>query len=443
MSGFSSSRLFHLSRRQSLQVGVLSGLGITLPGILRHEARAATPAPRAKSVIALFLGGGFPHHDSFDPKPEAVAEVRGELQTIATKVPNYRVSELLPRTAAIADRLTIIRSVRHAEPVHQRGLMYMLEGRQPPLATGEFRSGNPLIGSLVAHQLGMRNGLPAFVSMPGFHFAKEFTGPGWLPAASGPFFGTQARALAPNEQIKSEQFADRLALRSAFDPPLAPDARTSDQERGWDRFSAQAVDILRSGKAAAAFRYQDEPLAIQRLYGIDPARMGPTGGDNLGGQLLTARRLVESGARFVTVEQDGWDDHEKIFPNIRWRLPTVDDAFSGLIRDLDQRGLLEETLVLCLTEFGRTPKVNDKGGRDHWPTAFSIALAGAGVPGGQVLGATDKTGAAVKERPVSPEEIAATILTLVGIDPRQQYVRADGRPMMFVDEAQPIGELMS
>jgi uncharacterized protein (DUF1501 family) len=438
MHGCRDYRSLGLTRRRALQVGALGGLGITLPGILRQEARADGTSPKAKSVILLWLQGGVSHHETFDPKPDAPDDVRGEFKTIATRLPGYRIGEHLPKVAALMDRLAVIRSVNHVESAHERGSMYMVEGRRPPLATGTTHSGNPEVASLVAHQLGMRNRLPAYVSIPGNDFTSRFTGPGWLPATAAAFRGTQAQSLKPSDKIDTDQFTDRLALRSAFGGPESGHPAPTEPEESWDRFTAQAVDILGSGKAAAAFRYQDEPEGTQKLYGV-----GPNRGDDIGALALTARRLVEAGVRFVTVGRNSWDYHENIFPQIRKRLPVLDDAFSGLVRDLGDRGLLDETLVLCMTEYGRTPKVNAKGGRDHWPNAFSIAVAGAGVRGGQVIGASDKHGATVKERPVSPEELAATILSLVGIDPRQQYVRGDGRPMMFVDEAAPIRELLA
>lgn len=434
MHGCRSYRSLRLTRRECLQVGALGGLGLTLPRLLRHEATAGGhPSPAAKSVILLWLQGGVSHHETFDPKPDAPEDVRGEFKTIPTKLPGYRVGEYLPKTAAIMDRLAVIRSVTHPEAAHERGSMYMVEGRRPQPATGTGASGNPEVACLAAHQLGMRGGVPAYVSIPGNDFTSRFIGPGWLPATAAAFRGTQAASLRPSERLGADQFRERLELRSAFEG--GGRGPRSDAEETWDRFTAQAVDVLRSGKAAAAFRYQEESEATQKLYGIGPNR------DEIGALALTARRLVEAGVRFVTVGRNSWDYHENIFPQLRGRLPATDDAFSGLVGDLADRGLLDETLVLCMTEYGRTPRVNNKAGRDHWPSAFSIALAGAGIRAGQVIGASDKNGAAVKERPVSPEEIAATVLSLLGIDPRQQYVRGDGRPMTFVDDAAPIREL--
>ena len=319
----------------------------------------------------------------------------------------------------------------HPESGHERGSMYMVEGRRPPSASGVNASGNPQLGSVVAQQLGVRGGLPPFVSIPGNDLTSRFTGHGWLPATSAPFRGFEAPSLRPSGEVTADRFRDRLELRRLIaggGPPAA----------GWDRFDQRAVDIITSGRGAEAFDISRESEETKALYGVRAQ------GDDMGKLTLQARRLVEAGVRFVTVGRDSWDHHEKIFPALRSRLPKFDDAFSGLVIDLERRGLLSETLVVYLTEYGRTPKVNDKAGRDHWPAAFSVAFAGAGIKAGQVIGASDKQGAAVVDRPVSPEEIAATLLHLAGIHPQTMHVRAsDGRPMMFVDEAKPVGELLA
>jgi hypothetical protein len=426
-----------VDRRRFLQAGALGGLGVTLSSVLRAEASAAdAPAARAKSVVLLWLQGGVSHHETFDPKPGAPVEIRGEFAAIPTKLPGVRFSEHLPRLAGIADKLAVVRSVRHGEATHQRGSMYMVEGRRPSVATGINHSGNPELGCIVAHELGMRAGAPPFMSIPGNDFTSGFTGHGYLPATAAAFKGTQSKSLKAGEAA-GDRVRDRLALLKSFEGEEAGSDGTGASGETWDRFEQQAVDVLASGKCADAFRIQNESEAVRKLYGIDPKRR-----DNMGGLALTARRLIEAGVRYVTIGRNSWDHHEKIFPAMRERLPTFDDAFAGLVVDLEQRGLLDETLVVYLTEYGRTPRVNAKGGRDHWPSGFSIAFAGAGIRPGQVVGATDSNGGAVKERPVAPEEVAATILHLVGVNPQRQYVRTDGRPMTYVDAARPIGELL-
>jgi len=420
-------------RRDFLKVGALSTLGLSLPSVLRSEAAAGqSRTAKAKSVILFWLQGGVSHHDTLDPKPNAPADIRGEFSTISTKIPGVQFSDRLPRLAEISDRLAVVRSVTHSEAAHQRGSIYMVEGRRPPRETGVEHSGNPEIGSIVANQLGMRRGMPAYCSIPGNDFTSRFTGHGWLPATSAAFRGHQASSLKPSGQ-SADQFAERVGLRDQ----LELSAQAAARSRSWDEFDQQAVDIVSSGRGAEAFDISSEPDEIKELYGIGNKR------DQKCKLALTARRLIEAGVRYVTIGRNSWDHHNTIFPQLRSRLPSMDNAIAGLTLDLEQRGLLDDTLVIYMTEYGRTPRVNSKAGRDHWPQAFSIAFAGAGIKGGQVLGASDKDGAAVIDRPVSPEEIAATILHLTGIDPHTEYIKPDDRPIQFVDHAEPIQELLA
>jgi uncharacterized protein (DUF1501 family) len=420
------------SRRNFLKVGALGGFGVNLSGILRTEAVAeVAAATKAKSVILFWLQGGVSHHDTLDPKPGAPSDIRGPFATINTKLPGIEFSSYMPRMAAIADKLAVIRSVTHAEAAHQRGSIYMVEGRRPLPSTGVSYSGNPEIGSMVAHELGMKNGMPPFVSIPGNDFTSQFTGHGWLPATSAAFRGYEAKTLAGSNS--GANFDGRLSLRDSL--------RTANDQRGnrsgWDEFDDRAIEIITSGKGADAFNVDGESDEIKQLYGMDNKRADKPR------LALTARRLVEAGVRYVTIGRHSWDHHSNIFPQLRSRLPHMDNAISGLITDLEQRGMLDETLVVYMTEYGRTPRINKDSGRDHWPQAFSIAFAGAGIQGGQVIGASDKDGAAVADRPVTPEEIAATILNLTGIHPRAEFIKKDGRPIPYVERAEPIAELLA
>jgi len=436
-------RMARLSRRDALKVGVLGGWGLTLPDLLRHEAQAArSHRPRAKSVILLWMQGGVSHHETFDPKPDAPADIRGELHPIQTSMPGVAIGEYLPELARIMHKLAVIRSVRHSEAAHQRGSMYMVEGRRPPRATGVSNSGNPELGSIVAHELGMRSGMPPFVSIPGNDFTSRFTGPGFLPAAAGPFRGINSRTLAVPGDFSAGRFADRVSLRETVEKLAASRLERSRKGGGWDEFYDQAVDIVSSAKAAQAFDISEESDETKRAYGVIDAS-GKAIRGQMGTLSLTARRLVEAGVRYVTVGRNSWDHHSNIFPQLRSRLPRLDRCFAGLVNDLEQRGMLDETLVVYMTEYGRTPKVNTQAGRDHWPQAFSIAFAGAGIKPAQVIGASDSKGAGVVEDPVSPEEIAATILHLVGIDPRTEYITGEGRPIQYVDKnAEPLAKLI-
>ena len=425
-----------LNRRQALRLGMIGSGLLTLPSILRAESEPSRLAKsaRAKSVILLWLQGGVSHHDTFDPKPDAPKEVRGEFATIPTKLPGIHFSDKLPLLAGMNDQFALIRSVTHREAAHERGSMYMVEGRRPPRETGVGRSGNPLLGSIVSQQLGDRPGTPAFISNPGNDFTTGFTSHGWLPLSSRAFRGVDIKVLQSAEAAPADALRSRQELLAQLDAIRPGDARTS----SWDKFQTRAVDILTSGKVVKAFDLTQESEEVRKLYGI-----GRKTNDKMGELTLTARRLIEAGVRFVTIGRDSWDHHNAIFPQLKGRLPIFDAAFAGLLTDLKQRGLLDDTLVVYLTEYGRTPKVNDKAGRDHWPQAFSVAFAGAGIKPGQVIGSTDRMGAEVKDSPVSPEQIAATILYLVGIDPHTVVHKTDGRPITLAEEGEPFRALLA
>ncbi len=428
-----------ISRRDTLQAGVLGGLGVTLSSMLRNQAAGAVSGnAKAKSVILFWLQGGVSHHDTLDPKPDASSDIRGEFSPISTRLPGVQFTEMLPRMASMMDKFAVVRSATHPEAAHERGSMYLVEGRRPgPGANGSRPSGNPEIGSIVAHELGQPEGLPAFFSIPGNDFTSQFIGSGWMPPATAAFKGHQATSLKPSTQLTSERFSGRIDLRNKLLSGVVGSVSAQRGPEAWDQFDDQAVDIIRRGRGGKAFDISEEPTEILKLYGIEDR------GTEKCRYALTARRLVEAGARYVTIGRNSWDHHSGIFPLLKRRLPSMDSAIAGLVTDLENRGLLDETLVVYLTEFGRTPKVNSQAGRDHWPGAFSVAFAGAGIRGGQVLGASDRTGGSVADRPVSPEEIAATILHLVGIHPQTMFTKPDGRPIQYVDQARPIAELLA
>ena len=250
-----------------------------------------------------------------------------------------------------------------------------------------------------------------------------------------------SKSLQVPAGFSQEFFDERLSLRQQMDQLSAQHTGRHQGGAAWDQFSEQAVDIIASNKAGKAFDIFQESDETLALYGADVERKRNR--NQMPELCLTARRLVEAGVRYVTIGRNSWDHHSSIFPQIKSRVPRFDQAFAGLITDLEQRGMLDETLIVYLTEFGRTPKVNSQAGRDHWPRVFSVAFAGAGIQTGQVIGASDKVGGEPAERPVSPEEISATILSLAGVNPRTVVQKTDGRPMMFVDEAQPIRELLT
>ncbi|MFT5467087.1 MAG: hypothetical protein ACI8UO_002190 [Verrucomicrobiales bacterium] len=425
-----------LQRRAAIKLGLVGGLGVGLADLLRSEAHAtemAAPPAKAKSVIFLWLQGGVSHHDSFDMKTEASREIRGEFTSIPTNLPGYHVCELMPEIAKTMDKMAVLRSVTHGEAAHQRGSIYMVEGRRPAPATGVSFSGNPHLGSMVSHQLGMRNGMPAHVSIPGNDFTSGFVGNGFLPRSTAAFRQTDAKTLLGSD-VSGDRFGSRVGLLKELDKTV----ESARQQYGdqWDQFSEQAIDIVTSGRAAAAFDIEQEPQEVRDAYGAD-------GKNQMGDLCLRARRLVESGVRFVTIGRQSWDHHSNIFKLMRDRLPRNDRAIAALIRDLYDRGMLEETLVVVGTEFGRTPKVNATAGRDHWPKVFSMAFAGGGIGGGRVIGSSDKIGGEPTSDPASPEELAATILHLTGIHPQTEVMLSGNRPFALIDKAKPFANLLA
>lgn len=433
---FSRSRLCNgLSRRDFLRIGALSPVGLSLANLLSWEKAVAGEAARtrAKSVILVFLGGGISHHDTFDPKPDAVEEIRGKYQSIATNVTGLRVTELLPRMAQMMDKVTLIRSGTHENDHHETATNWVLSGRfGSPF--GDF----PAMGAVVAHETGFAGVVPPYIAVPkNPAFTWELGKSAWLGGRyesfkcgdpSSPDF--KVRDLGKSANVTPQVLERRRTLLEAVDQ-LAARVKGNDQVTTYDEFEQKAVDMVLSPKAQAAFDVAQEGVKLRDEYGRN----------EFGQSCLMARRLVESGVRFVTVNSGGWDHHKKIFENIEKKAPVFDQGFSTLLRDLDQRGLLQETLVVAMGEFGRTPKINKDAGRDHWGRAGSMIFAGAGVRGGQVIGATDKNGAFVTDRPVRPADVCWTIYEALGIDPTKELHTPEGRPVAILAEGGLIREL--
>jgi hypothetical protein len=420
------------TRRDFLRVGSLAGL--TLPTLLRAEA-AAGPQPsasRAKSVILVFLGGGLSHHDSFDPKPEAPEEIRGQYAPIPTSVPGLIISEKLPLMARVMNRLTLLRSGSHNNDHHETATNWVLSGR-----FGTPFGDYPAVGAVVAHETGFSGKLPPYVAVPR---NPSFT---WELGKSA-FLGGRYESFKagdPNqanyrvqdlslEGMNPHQHARRQTLLQAVDG-LARRIEGNDAIATYDEFHARAQEMVLAPEARRAFALDQEPARLRDRYGRTTA----------GQSMLLARRLVESGVRFVTVNYAGWDHHAKIVENLNKKLPEFDQALSALVEDMDARGTLEDTLLVVMGEFGRTPKFNKDAGRDHWGQAASLLFAGAGVKRGFVLGKTDKHGAFATQRPVSPADVAYTILASLGIDPRKQLLTPDGRPVEILDQGEFVQEL--
>jgi len=433
--GPKTARCDGVSRRDFLRVGGLASLG--LPALLRAEAAAggASASPSARSVILLYLGGGLSHHDSFDPKPDAPAEVRGNYGTIATRLPGVRFSDKIPLLAARNDRFSLVRSGAHGNDHHETATNWVLSGKFGS-AFGDY----PAMGAVVAHELGYRGPMPPYFAVPK---NPSFT---WELGKSA-FLGGRCESFRsgdPNEQffaVKDLAFsgdssparlARRRSLRLAVDD-LARQVESDDGLRTMDEFQRRAMDLVVSPEARRAFDMKGEDPRLRDRYGRTTAGQG----------CLLARRLVEAGVRFVTVNSGGWDHHATIYPSLDRRLPEFDAALATLLDDLEARGLLESTLVVAMGEFGRTPKINDKAGRDHWGHAASLVFAGGGIAPGRVIGRTDDQGGYVTDRPASPADVAATIYHAVGVDPAGHLMTPENRPVPILDEGSPIAELLA
>jgi hypothetical protein len=419
-----------VSRRDALKVGALSLLGLSLPQFLRLQAAMAegkTPL-KDKNCILLFMNGGPSHMDTWDLKPEAPAENRGEFNPIPTNVDGIRISEHLPKMAKLADRYAIVRSLTSPEGSHERACHYMLTGYRV-LPTMEF----PGYGSVMAREKGFKTTLPPYVAVPQ---TLRGGGPGYMGAVYQPFsVGDPSGGGFNVRDVKSPVGDERMRARAALLKQQDAKLRQNDPDGtlgALDEFYGRAYDLVSSPDARKAFDLSAEPDALKDQYGRTTIGMG----------CLLARRLIEAGTRFVTVSQGGWDTHGQNFKNLKEKqLPPLDAAFSALLTDLEQHGLLQDTLVLWMGEFGRTPKINGNAGRDHWPKAQSVVFAGGGVHGGQVVGKTDATGAMPAERPVTPEDMAATVYGLLGIDTRKTYTTATGRPIRIAENGEGVKEL--
>ena len=457
-----------LTRRGFFRVGASSVLGLSLPDLLAVHAQSPRRGRRAKNVLVILEQGGLSHLDTWDPKPEVVAEHRSPHRPIATSVPGMQFTDLLPHTSRIAHKLAVVRSMHHAKPGangHPDGTQYVLSGAHPrgPLEM-------PDVGSVAAQILGSACPyLPPYIMVPGNHEQASMTRTGFLSAATR-VFKTGGRdlsaadwrvdALQARPENEGARLEDRQRLLGAVDDAFT---RGANSLGGMGRFYEQAHDMLTSPRVAAAFNARNEPASVRAAYG--PGHRGAC--------YLVGRKLIEAGVRFVTVdvrwpltrETPGgfnlnWDHHDYMYNSgscgtVRnaaggegrygighWvMMGSTDTAFAALINDLDQRGLLDDTLVCFVTEFGRTPRLNRFQGRDHWTGAYSIVFAGAGVPGGQVIGRTDKDGGYVADQPHTPEDYAVTLYDKLGIDRSRPLYTASNRPIFLGHEGEAIREV--
>jgi len=436
-------------RRSCLQLGI-AGLAGGFHELLRLRNAAAsegaTPVKQVSNCILIWMDGGPTHFETFDPKPEAPAEIRGEFNPISTNVPGIQICEHMPKLAAMADKYAIIRSVCHNQANHGAGNHYMMTGAPTriPVGCGAFVSFHPSMGSVAAKERAAPHGLPGYFSMPSM---SRSGGPNFLGAKYAPFVVAndpnsehfRVRDVELPSGITPPRFQTRRDLRSIVDRmPRFDDPATADPVAAIDEYYQQGYELVTTPEAQKAFDIHSEPAEIRDAYGRN----------GFGQRALLARRLVESGVPFVTINDGGWDHHSDLFGALKTRLPTWDQTVAALINDLDQRGLLETTMVIALGEFGRTPKISTlagqtKPGRDHWANAMSILFAGGGTPGGQVIGATDRQGHSAIERVLSPENFVSTVYLKMGINPDSVYYTPIGRPAHLVSDPTPIKELMA
>ncbi len=454
-----------LSRRQAVQAGVVGALGLSLGDMLKLEARAqeATsqagtqaftarggsqgklPA-RALSVIQLHLGGGMPQQESFDPKPEAPVEYRGSFGVTKTKHGDV-FSDNFPKTAAIADKVTVIRSMVGRIPDHGQATYHLFTG-YTPTAVIDF----PQMGSVISHELGARGELPPYIAIPNNHSFACTTG--FLSSTYGPFElnadpgqrGFKVRDFSIPDGVSMERFDRRRSAREIVEKQirsLEADPTTLDT---MDDFYKQAYTLLTSSQAQRAFTLDDESEETMQLYGRDV--VGLRGPDNrfhpkgLAERLILARRLVEAGTRFVTVTYGAWDSHVDVKSNCLDQMPALDHAIAGLVSDLDQRGMLDSTLFWVTTEFGRTPKVNATSGRDHWARCYSNLVAGGGFARGLIYGASDATAAEPARDAVPLEDLLYTIYHQLGIDADKELVAFGTRPIEIIKDGKLVKGLI-
>ena len=419
-----------MNRRDFLYTGLVGGLGLSMGDILKLQAESSL-TPKAQSVIHIFLPGGAASHETFDPHPNAPSEYRGPLKAINTSVAGLQFSEYLQQTAKIADKLTVVHSMTHGDAAHERGTSTMFTGYRPSPAL-EY----PSFGSVISNQLGDRNNLPSYVCVP--QKLGDVADAGYLPKAFGPFslgsdpaaVGFKVRDL--NVNIDQARFEKRRSILDTVDNHFKY-LENSDSLVAMDTFYQKAYDLISSPKAKEAFALDKEPQVMREAYGLNQA----------GQRLLMARRLVEAGVRFVSVTYGGWDMHTGIAGGMSKQLPQFDQAYATLINDLDQRGLLDSTLVMISSEFGRTPKINKDAGRDHWPRVFSVVFAGGGFKRGYVYGSSDATGSDVDSNPFTAENLAATMYNQLGIDPEAKLMAAGGRPVSIVYNGTVVKDLLA
>lgn len=423
-----------VARRDFLRIGALTGLGLSLSDYLALGSQASVGSAKGRAAIFVRLGGGPSHMDTFDLKPDAPDTHRGEFKPIKTNADGVMISEHLPKLAKCADKFAILRGVSHTLAAHELGTRYMNTGNRP-LPSLNY----PHYGAVVSKELRGTEYLPSFVAVPNLgENATGFLGVEYGPFETGgaptPGKALEVRGLALKNGVTLEDVDRRQNLVQRYDNAFGQFGSEDKLLAGMDQFGQKAYAMMRSTKAREAFDVSKEPDSITSLFGKDTFSQS----------CLLATRLIESGVRFTSVSLGGWDTHSDNFNALKNRnLPTLDAGLSGLFNALAAKGLLETTAVFVTGEFGRTPKINQRGGRDHYPRAMFCLLAGGGIQGGQVVGESDAKGEGPKDRAITPDDVAATFYRALGIDTRKEYHTPTGRPIMIVRNGTPLKELVS
>ena len=437
-----------LTRRQTLRLGATSLFGgLTLPRVLRAEEANKAEGGRsakAKSCLFIFLEGGPPQLDMWDPKPDAPAEIRGPFQTISTALPGVIFSEHCKNCAKIADKFSVVRSHSHTDNGHSTGYHYVMTGRRPTFADGEYPIPTndvfPSLGSVVSRELGTRGAasvgaVPPYINLPQ---AMSSGGPGFFGAEYSPFV-IEADPSQPDFEVRDlgqigGLTRQRTDLRERLLTGLEGNLPRTGRAAAMSTYYQKARDLITSPAARKAFDIHSESAAVRESYGMT----------QIGQSALLARRLIEAGSRFVGIDAPGWDVHFNCFPSLQGDLiPPADKAFAALITDLEQRGLLDSTLVVMMGEMGRTPRITKEAGRDHWSMAQCIVFAGGGIKPGQIIGATDKQAAYPITDVIGVSDLLRTIHTLLGIDADKEYADPLGRPVPLVNGGKVIPGLLA
>ena len=425
-----------VSRRSLLRAGALGVAGLALPDLLRQRADAAKKGGVVKNtaVIQVFLTGGPSHVDTYDPKPDAPKEIRGEFKAISTAVSGVSLSEYLPRQARAMDKLAVIRSLHHETADHGSGTHWTMTGF-PSSSAIQRDNDRPSVGSIAARVRGPNApGLPPYISMPNMpqYGSASYLGAGYNPfnVEGDPQGTSKVRNLDLAKGLNMGRLEDRKYLLAKLDR-IERERDASGMMDGIDHFTAQAYEMVTGPAARRAFDMSSEDPRLRDRYGRTP----------IGQRCLLARRLVEAGVTFVTITEGNWDHHGTIFPQCKAMLPPLDDAIATLVEDLHDRGLAERVLVLVWGEFGRSPRISG-GGRDHWPGAMSAMMAGGGLKMGQVVGATNRKGEYPAERPLRPEDVIQTVYHVLGVNSLQEFPNESGRPMPILNTGSPIAELV-